>query len=241
MRKAVRNKWKRVLAVVLAAAMSLTMLPVDTQAAGEGADEPQLEPIEIVENGDFSDGTSTGWKEFGGGKIEVVSMDDGYVLKVKERTSTESSAACILSGKLIKGTSYRVTGRIKYNGTKDSQKYRLVFQNGPGWQYRTGLWGKEVEVPKDEWKTFEIDKYVPADTTVEGKLYEFSTTENYFFIETLDDNKEDFYIDDISITYMGVPGQEPEKPEEPEVESLLSNGSFEIDPIDTNWKGMGKI
>ena len=240
MRKAVRNKWKRVLAVVLAAAMSLTMLPVDTQAAGEGADEPQLEPIELVENGDFSDGTSTGWKEFGGGKIEVVSMDDGYVLKVKERTSTESSAACILSGKLIKGTSYRVTGRIKYNGTKDSQKYRLIFQNGPGWQYRTGLWGKEVEVPKDEWKTFEIDKYVPADTTVEGKLYEFSTTENYFFIETLDDNKEDFYIDDISITYMGVPGQEPEKPEEPEVESLLSNGSFEIDPIDTNWKGMGK-
>ena len=240
MRKAVRNKWKRVLAVVLAAAMSLTMLPVDTQAAGEGADEPQLEPIEIVENGDFSDGTSTGWKEFEGGKIEVVSMDDGYVLKVKERTSTESSAACILSGKLIKGTSYRVTGRIKYNGTKDSQKYRLIFQNGPGWQYRTGLWGKEVEVPKNEWKTFEIDKYVPADTTVEGKLYEFSTTENYFFIETLDDNKEDFYIDDISITYMGVPGQEPEKPEEPEAEALLSNGSFERAPIDTNWKGMGK-
>ncbi len=238
-RKAMRNGWKRVCAVALAAAMTVTMLPVSAQAAGKEADTPQLEPIEIVENGDFSDGTSKGWKEFEGGKIEVVSMDDGYCLKVKERTGTQSSAACILSGKLKKGTAYRITGRIKYDGENASQAYRMVVQNGPNWQYRQGFWGKEVTVPKGEWKTFEITDYVPADIKNDkGEVFEFSTTENYFFVESTS-GTEDYYIDDLSITYMGIPGEEPEKPEEPEVESLLSNGSFEIDPIDTSWKGMG--
>ncbi len=233
-----RNSWKRVCAVALAAAMAVTMLPVGAQAAAKEADSPQLEPIEIVENGDFSDGTSKGWMEFEGGKIEVVSMDDGYALKVKERTGTSSSAACILNGKLKKGTSYHITGKIKYDGTESSQTYRMVVQNGPDWKYRTAFWGNTVEVPKGEWRTFEVPSYVPDDIKSGENTYEFSTTQNYFFIESVS-GTEDFYIDDVSITYMGVPGQEPEKPEEPEVESLLSNGSFELDPIDTNWKGMG--
>ena len=80
-RKAMRNGWKRVCAVALAAAMTVTMLPVSAQAAGKEADTPQLEPIEIVENGDFSDGTSKGWKEFEQQeglevKLEIEPMDD---------------------------------------------------------------------------------------------------------------------------------------------------------------------
>ena len=159
MRKAVRNKWKRVLAVVLAAAMSLTMLPVDTQAAAKAADDQQEVPIEIVENGDFSNGT-TGWEGFSGAQIEVVTMDDGPVLKVSGRNQTEDSAACILNGKLAKGTHYKITGKIKYDGEKSSQKYRMVFQNGPGWQYRYAFWGKELEVQKGTWGTFTLDDYV---------------------------------------------------------------------------------
>ncbi len=239
MRKAVRNKWKRVCAVVLAAAMSLTMLPVDTQAAAKAADNQQEVPIEIVENGDFSNGT-TGWEGFSGAQIEVVSMDNGSVLKVSGRSETEDSAKCILNGKLVKGTHYKITGRIKYTGEKASQTYRMCIQNGPNYLYRTAFWGNTVDVPSGEWRTFEIPDYLADDKKDGDNVYPFSTTENFFFIETTENNVEDFYIDDISITYMGIPGQEPEKPEEPEAESLLSNGSFENTPIDENWKGMGK-
>ncbi len=254
MRKAVGNKWKRVLAVVLAAAMSLTMLPVDTQAAGEKADEPQLEPIELVENGDFENGT-TGWAGFDNAQIEtVVSGDNGaanstHVLHVSGRTTTSGGAGYNLSGKLVKGTEYTIKGKFMYKSGPETKNFNVTFQNGDNYHYRQAKWGA-IEGKKGQWVSFEV-KYTPSDVIEnEGKeneaTYPFSTTKNIFFIEsgwaehpTAENDFMDYWIDDISITYMGIPGQEPEQPEEPEAEDLLSNGSFEIDPIDTNWKGMG--
>lgn len=95
------------------------------------------------------------------------------------------------------------------------------------------MWGNPITAEKGKWTTFTLDNYVPDDTTVSDVKYDFSTTENYFFIESAS-GTEDYYLDDISII-----GDKPEEPEEPELDDLISNGSFEVDPIDENWKGMG--
>ncbi len=254
MRKAVRNKWKRVLAVVLAAAMSLTMLPVDTQAAGEGADASKTETVELIPNGDFENG-SEGWVGFEGGEIEVVvTQDDGqenHVLCVKNRKNSMSSAMYDLAGKLKKGVTYTISGKIKYAGTPAAKKFEAWFENrsssdGQYWLCRQKV-EESITTLASGWKEFSIT-YTPTDTSEE---HPFGTDINKFFIAGADyfvpeEGKEvsavdqakhlmDYYLDDISITY-----NKGEEPEEPEAEALLSNGSFERAPIDTNWKGMGK-
>lgn len=249
-----RNKWKRVLAVVLAAAMSLTMLPVDTQAAGEGADASKTETVELIPNGDFENG-SEGWVGFEGGEIEVVvTQDDGqenHVLCVKNRKNSMSSAMYDLAGKLKKGVTYTISGKIKYAGTPAAKKFEAWFENrsssdGQYWLCRQKV-EESITTLASGWKEFSIT-YTPTDTSEE---HPFGTDINKFFIAGADyfvpeEGKEvsavdqakhlmDYYLDDISITY-----NKGEEPEEPEAEALLSNGSFERAPIDTNWKGMGK-
>lgn len=51
-----RNRWKRLCAVALAAAMTVTMLPVNAQAESR-AGETQMETVELVPNGNFESGT----------------------------------------------------------------------------------------------------------------------------------------------------------------------------------------
>lgn len=246
-----RNSWKRVCAVALAAAMAVTMLPVGAQAATAKTDEPKKEKIELIPNGDFENG-SEGWAGNEGASVEVVvSGDDGaegstHVLHVKDRKGTGAGASYDLSGKLNKGTEYTITGKFMYKDGPATKDFNVTFQNGIDYHYRQAKTGA-IKGIKGQWVDFTVT-YTPSDVVEnEGKenevTYPFSTTQNIFFIETgwvakptAENDLMDYWIDDVSITYMGVPGQEPEKPE---VESLLSNGSFELDPIDTSWKGMG--
>ena len=246
-----RDRWKRLCAVTLAAAMTVTMLPVNAQAEAR-AGETQLEPIELVKNGDFENGTE-GWHGFTNATIEtVVSGDDGapnanHVLHVKDRKDTSAGAGYDLSGKLVKGTEYKITGKFLYKTGPDTKDFNVTFQNGPDYLYRQAQWDA-IKATKGQWTTFSIT-YTPSDAVTNGVTYPFSSTENTFFIEskwaqspTADNDWMDYWIDDISITYMGIPGEkpeEPEQPEEPQAEDLLFNGSFENDPIDVNWKGMG--
>ena len=245
-----RDRWKRLCAVTLAAAMTVTMLPVNAQAEAR-AGETQMETVELVPNGNFESGID-GWSGFSGAAIATEQMtvsgdDTNNVLHVSGRNNTSGGAGYDLSGKLKKGTKYTITGKFLYKSGPDTKDFNVTFQNGPDYKYREAKYGA-IKGIKGKWVSFRVE-YTPADTVVEGVTYPFSTTENTFFIEsgwaqkpTIENDYMDYWIDDISITYMGIPGEkpeEPEQPEEPQAEDLLFNGSFENDPIDANWKGMG--
>ena len=245
-----RDRWKRLCAVALAAAMTVTMLPVNAQAESR-AGETQMETVELVPNGNFESGID-GWSGFSGATIAteqmIVSGDDtSNVLHVSGRNNTSGGAGYDLSGKLKKGTKYTITGKFLYKSGPDKKDFNVTFQNGPDYRYREAKYGA-IKGIKDQWVSFRVE-YTPADTVVEGVTYPFSTTENTFFIEsgwaskpTAENDFMDYWIDDVSITYQKAAGEEPEEPEEPEqpqVEDLLFNGSFENTPIDVNWKGMG--
>ena len=236
-----RDRWKRLCAAALAVAMTVTMLPVNAQTVQ--AEEPKMETVELVPNGNFENGTD-GWSGNSEATIaveKVVSGDNAnQVLHVSNRKNTEAGAKYDLSGKLKKGTEYTVKGRLMYKEGPDSRDFNFIFRNGPDYRYNQVLGGwAAIKAKKGQWVNFEA-KYTPSD---QGE-YPFLPDQSIFFIETIggDNGLMDYWIDDISITYQKAAGQEPEEPEEPEqpqVEDLLFNGSFENDPIDTNWKGMG--
>ncbi len=202
------------------------------------AETPEMEIVELVQNGDFESGDE-GWVGFEKGEIEVVSADDGVnngkVLRVKNRKNSSSSAMYDLTGKLKKGTTYTIKGKMKYMTGPDTKNFTVRFQNGPDYQYRPAA-GK-IDLQKGVWKEFELT-YTAAD----NGNFAFGTDKNYFFIEdsayandtTTAENPEqygmDYYLDDISITYEKPVGSE-ENPgggdEDPSGIELIANGDFE--------------
>ena len=238
-----RDRWKRLCAVTLAAAMTVTMLPVNARAEAR-AGETQMETVELVPNGNF-EGDIDGWSGFSNAAIaveNVVSGDEANkVLHVSGRTKNEAGASYDLSNMLKKGTEYTVKGRLMYKEGPDSRDFNFIFRNGPDYRYNQVLGGwAAIKAKKGQWVNFEA-KYTPSDNSNEQGDFPFQPDQSMFFIETTggDNGLMDYWIDDISITYQKAAGQEPEEPEQPQVEDLLFNGSFENDPIDTNWKGMG--
>ena len=236
-----RNRWKRLCAVALAAAMTVTMLPVNAQAESR-AGETQMETVELVPNGNFESGTE-GWSGLNAtiAVESIVSGDESNkVLHVSDRKNTEAGASYNLSNKLKKGTEYIVKGRLMYKEGPDEKQFNFIFRNGPDYRYNQVLGGWAlIKAKKGQWVNFEA-KYTPSD---QGE-YPFLPDQSMFFIETIgaENGLIDYWIDDISITYQKAAGEDPEEPEEPEqpqVEDLLFNGSFENAPIDVNWKGMG--
>ncbi len=191
----------------------------------------EADTIELVENGNFEKGTE-GWAGFENGEIEtVVTATDGtennnHVLHVKNRKNSSSSAMYDLTGKLKKGTAYTVKGKMKYAGGPQTKKFTVRLQHNPNgaerpFEYRTGI--GEIELQENKWKAFEFS-YTAADLVSNGKTFEFSTDNNYFFIEeskyvadsSADVNSGmDYYLDDISITC-----------EKQEVIELIPDGSF---------------
>lgn len=164
-------------------------------------DVPTTETVELIANGDFEDGM-TGWQAFNGGNLSVVEEDGNHVLKVSDRTAMASGAMYDLTGKLTKGTTYTISGKIKYETGPDEKPFNLMFENGPGFQYRSGV-DRAVTPERGKWTSFSAT-YTAKD---KGE-FAFSTEKNYFFIETpwastTDATKDlmDYYLDDISITY----------------------------------------
>lgn len=132
-----RDRWKRLCAVTLAAAMTVTMLPVNAQAESR-AGETQMETIELVPNGNFEGGID-GWSGFSNAAIaveNVVSGDEANkVLHVSDRTKNEAGASYDLSNMLKKGTEYTVKGRLMYKEGPDSRDFNFIFRNGPDYRY----------------------------------------------------------------------------------------------------------
>lgn len=208
------------------------------------------ETVELVANGDFEDGKgTTGWQAFETGgttELTVEEENGNHVLKVGKRANTSSSAMYDLSGKLTKGTTYTVKGRFKYTGGDDTvstKNFNVRFQNGATSNHRPLV--DVITANKGEWVDFSM-KYTADDWIVpwdpNKTVQEFSTTQNYFFIETdweknptAADDLMDYYLDDISITYEKPvdSGDTPETGDDDLIQ-LITNGGVEAGDT-TGW------
>ncbi len=160
------------------------------------AGEVEMETVDLVKNGNFEDGTKY-WSTMDGCKIAVTG-DDGvpsnHILQVYERNSQTSGAMYDLSKKLEKGKTYKVKAKVKYTTGEATKGFNVIFQNGKDLSYR--VVAKNGIATKGEWCEFSFD-YTPGDKDAD---HIFSTTENYMFFETTS-GKEDYYVDDVSVTY----------------------------------------
>lgn len=221
------------------AAQTLTATETDQKvyAAEEAEAKPQTETVELITNGDFESGTD-GWQTFESCENILVTPDDGsesnQVLQVTGRKNTSSSAMYDLSGKLEKDTTYTISGKIKYTAGPDTKNFNVMFQNGVDYRYRSQA--GSITADKGEWKDFSID-YVAGDKVDGDTTYEFSNTQNYFFIETpwaasptAEDDLMDYYLEDISITYQKTTEGGTETGGEESAENLIqlfTNGDAE--------------
>lgn len=225
------------------AEFDMAMMSANIEATG--VDDTQTEPgettenqtVELVENGSFDDGTK-GWKAFNGGTISVEKDEESgnNYGKITDRRDTGSGLAYDLTGKIKEGVKYHIKAKIKYNNENGpaTRKFNITFQNGTAWNYRQVAGG--VDVVKGEWTEIECD-YVPGKST-EGNP--FSSAENTMFFETgwvasptADNDKMDFYVDDVSVTYNK--SDLPDEEEDDNLIELITNGDVETGNT-TGWR-----
>lgn len=200
------------------------------EAVPAAEDEPQVETIELITNGNFENGAE-GWEGFEGGAFEIVEEGGNHVIKVKERKNTSSSAKQDLSGKLKKGQVYKITGKLKYEVGPDTKPFHVMLQNGPDYKYRSQA--GVINAKKGEWTEFALE-YTAGDKVDGSNTYPFSPTQNYFFIETpwtaspdAEQDMMDYYLDDISMTYEKKAGEEEKPQPDDSIIEIIENGGFE--------------
>ncbi len=207
MKRVMRNGWKRVCAAILAAAMTLTMLPVDAQAADEKK--------EFYRNG-FEDGEYQGIMGRGA-KIEVstsVHHDVGNnSLSVKERSATWHGIQLPLVKYLISGNTYDFKVYVKQDsGSGQTIDMGIQYKDASGnTQYPTV---KSSNCVSGEWTELSGSFTVP-ETADEISL----------FLQCSSSETAEFYVDDLSIS--GIPQEIKEfKPEEELYKQMVGQGVF---------------
>lgn len=207
MKKVMRNGWKRVCAVILTAAMILTMFPANVQAEGEKK--------EFYRNG-FEDGQYQGIMGRGA-KVEVstsVHHDVGNnSLAVKERSATWHGIQLPLVKYVVSGNTYDFIVYVKQDSGSE-QKIDL------GIQYKNA--SNETQYPT-----------VDASNCASGEWTELSGSftvpevadEISLFIQCSSSETAEFYVDDLSIS--GIPKEINEfKPNEELYKQMVEKGVF---------------
>lgn len=202
---------------------SLTTEQEEAGGDAPGGDTPAPKAddnlVQLITNGGLETGDADGWQVMRTEKaeLEVVTEDPAsgkYCLKVKNRQSCGGGACQDLSGRLVKGKTYKVTGKVKYTTGPDTKQINVTFENGDNYNWREDL--IKIQAKKGEWTPFEYD-YTVHD---KNDNYPFDSTQNFVFFETpwaqspsAENDLMDLYIDDFSITTPS--------------DNVISNGSFE--------------
>ena len=184
--------------------------------------------IQLFKNGDVETGTTEGWTTTPGEvcSIEATNTEKAngeYSIYVKDRNGTGAGACQDISGKLVWGKTYKISGKLKYTVGPDTKKFIVTIQNGPDYQYRDNVFN--INAVKGEWVDFE-GTYTPRDKSDE---FPFDPEKNFIFVENgwtaaqdPTNDRMNYYLDDFSMTTTD--------------DNIIRNGSFE-DGLE-NWSGM---
>ncbi len=208
MKKAMRNGWKRVCAVVLAAAMVLTLFPANVQAEEEAR--------EFYRNG-FEDGVFQGIAERGA-KMEIstsIHHDVGNnSLYVRKRTQTWHGVQLPLVKYLVSGNTYNFKAYVR----QDSGSVQTIDM---GMQYKNA--SNETQYPTVS----------SSNNCVSGEWVELSgsftvpevANEISLFFQCSSSETAEFYLDDLSIS--GIPNEIKEfKPNAETYDRMVRSGVY---------------
>lgn len=184
--------------------------------------------IQLFKNGDVETGTTDGWTTTPGEtcSIEATNTEKAngeYSIYAKDRAGTGAGACQDISGKLVMGKTYKISGKLKYTDGPDNKKFIVTIQNGPNFNYRDNV--VNINAVKGEWVDFE-GTYTPHDKSDE---FPFDPEKNFVFVENGWTAEQDpvndrmnYYLDDFSMTTTD--------------DNIIRNGSFENGL--ENWSGM---
>ncbi len=208
MKKVMKSGWKRVCAVILAAAMTLTMLPVDARAEDEKK--------EIYRNG-FEDGEYQGIMGRGSVTLEVstsVHHDVGNnSLSVSGRSATWHGIQLSLARLVTSGNTYDFKVYVKQDsGAEQTCDLGVQYNDASGQTKYDSIVGYGRTCVSGEWTELRGSFKVPETANDIALYLQCSTSET-----------ADFFVDDLSIS--GIPAILNEfKPDE-ELYSKMVKGS----------------
>lgn len=210
MKKVMKNGWKRVCAAILAAAMTLTMLPVDARAE----DEEKV----FYKNG-FEDGEYQGIMGRGAATLEVstsVHHDVGNnSLSVSGRTDTWHGIQLSLARYVTSGNTYDFKAYIKQDtGSEQTCDMGVQYKDAGGETKYDSVVGYGKACASGEWTELRGSFKVP-ETASEIALY----------LQCSSSGMADFFVDDLSIS--GIPAVVNEfKPDEELYNKMVKGGVF---------------
>ncbi len=210
MKKVMKSGWKRLCAVILAAAMTLTMLPVDVRAEDEKK--------EFYRNG-FEDGQYQGIMGRGGVTLEVstsVHHDVGNnSLSVKGRTDTWHGIQLSLAKYVISGNTYDFKAYVKQDtGSEQTFDLGVQYKDAGGETKYNSVVGYGKACASGEWTELAGSFQVPENAS-----------EIALYLQCSSSGTADFFVDDLSIT--GIPAENNEfKPNEELYNNMVKGGVF---------------
>ncbi|MBO5372386.1 MAG: family 43 glycosylhydrolase [Lachnospiraceae bacterium] len=205
----------------------LSMTFIKTGSAEEGETVPE-NLIQLITNGGAESGDTTGWTSTPGEQaaaLEVVTDEKASgdsSLYVTNRKGTGAGACQDISGQLVMGKEYTISGKLKYTDGPDTKKFYVTIQNGENYNWRENL--VTINARKGQWVEFS-GTYIVHD---KSEQFPFDPTQNYIFVETPWTANQDatndlmnYYLDDFSMTTKS--------------DDMILNGSFEKGL--ENWEG----
>ncbi|MEY8515514.1 family 43 glycosylhydrolase [Lachnospiraceae bacterium 29-84] len=175
--------------------------------------------IELIENGGFETGDTTGWQvtRTESGELEVTSEDKAsgeYSMHIFNRQNCGAGACQDISGKLVMGKTYTISGKLKYTTGPATKQFYITIENGDNYNWRENL--VSIHAKKGEWTSF-TGTYTVHD---KSEQFPFDKNQNFIFVETpwtanptSENDLMDIWLDDFSMTT--------------ESDNMISNGSFE--------------
>lgn len=178
----------------------IKLKPTEAEEPSE-TENPTSGEKELVENGDFENGTIEPWtaRYNNGTKVEIsdVSASGSYGMAVSGRTSTGDGPKLDLTGEITLHTEYTISAKVRYDSGPDEKQFNITLEhtnaeNVTGWTVLGSVTAK-----RGEWAEIKAVLTLPEDTGIVSNNVYFETP--YSTTPDAETDLMDFYVDDISI------------------------------------------
>ncbi len=156
------------------------------------------EVVSIIENGGFENGYDK-WSTIGGATLNlgyVTKYSGNHSMQAKDRTVTGAGPMQDITGKVVKGQTYKVSARVYFTeGSRAQQTFNICVVNGSTIRSMAS-----AVVAKGNWGLIEGTYTIPADADLSSTKVFIETA---FQSNPVADDLISFYVDEVSMSAAG--------------------------------------